>query len=153
MKILSRVSMVFIAVPLVAVLYTSFDMILFVQPERKEMAAGTLRYMFSYENYVHEGGFARLILAIIGLLILFLPYRRGERWAFAALLILLFAYEIPVFFFGSIPNLGTWPIFRNWPEPRASSLAMMAFYNYFFTALWLVGLAVAAPLLLRKKTP
>jgi hypothetical protein len=153
MKTLSRVSLALIAVPLLAVLYTSFDMILFVQPERKAIAAGTLQYMFSYENYVHEGGFARLTLAMIGLLILFFPYRGGERWAFAALFILLFAYEIPVFFFGSIPTLGMWPIFRNWPNPRASSLAMMSFYSYFFTALWLVGLALAVPRLLREKTP
>ena len=54
--------------------------------------------MFSYENYVHEAGFARLVLSIVGLLILFIPYRKGERWAIVALGIIIFAYVIPVLF-------------------------------------------------------
>jgi glucan phosphoethanolaminetransferase (alkaline phosphatase superfamily) len=151
MKILTRVSLALIAIPLAATLWTSPDMILFVQPERAEIAAGTLRSMFSYEGFVHEAGFARFTLAIIGLLILFIPYRKGERWALAALVILIFGYQFPVFFFGSIPNLGTWPIFRNWPEPHASGLAMVGFYSYFFMALSLVGLALAMPRFLRGK--
>ncbi|MGA9938242.1 MAG: hypothetical protein WBP92_08360 [Candidatus Acidiferrales bacterium] len=78
MKILTRMSLAMIAIPLVAMLWSARWMILFVQPERAEIAAGRLRFMFSYENYVHEAGFARLVLSIVGLLILFIPYRKGR---------------------------------------------------------------------------
>jgi hypothetical protein len=81
-------------------------------------AAGELHYMFSYENWVHEAGFARLAISVVGLLILFNPFRRGERWAFIALLFLAAAYDVPVFLFGDVPNLGTWPVFRNWHLPQ-----------------------------------
>jgi hypothetical protein len=151
MKILTRVSLVLIAIPLVITLWTSLDMILFVQPERAQIEAGTLRYMFSYENFVHEAGFARLALAIIGLLILFIPYRKGERWALAALAVLIFVYQFPVFFLGSIPTLGTWPIFRRWPQPRASGLAMVRSLTYFPLGLSLAGLAIAMPRFLRRR--
>src|SRR5271166_952739 len=126
MNTLRRISLVLIAVPLVATLWTSFWLIPFVQPERADIAAGRLHSMFSYENYVHESGFARLTLAVIGLLILFVPYRKGERWALAAVCILIFAYQIPVFFFGAVPNLGTWPIFRNLPELRSTGVGLTA---------------------------
>ena len=149
MKNLHRISLILIAIPLAATLWSSHWMIPFVQPERAEIRAGTLHYMFSYENFVHEDGFARLTLSIIGLLIVLIPYRRGERWALAALVTLLFCYQLPVFLFGSIPNLGTWPIFRKLPEPRSPSLAMMMVYVYLMPALTFAGLALALPRFLR----
>jgi len=151
MNILTRVSLALIAIPLVVTLWTSPDMIFFVQPERAEIAAGTLRYMFSYENFVHEAGFSRIALSSMGLLILFIPYRKGERWALAALAILIFLYQIPVFFLGSIPTLGTWPIFRNWPQLRASNPATAGILVYFFTGLSLIGLALGMPRFLRGR--
>jgi hypothetical protein len=99
-------------------LWSTLYVIPFVQPERAQIAAGELHYMFSYENWVHEAGFARLAISVVGLLILFNPFRRGERWAFIALLFLAAAYDVPVFLFGGVPNLGTWPVFRNWHLPQ-----------------------------------
>ncbi len=151
MNILQRVSMGLIAISLLALLGSSPEMILFAQPERGQIAAGTLRSTFSYENFVHEAGFARFTLGAIGLLILFVPYRKGERWALAALVILLLAYWLPVFIFGSIPNLGTWHAFRNWPQSRSSGVARMQWYNFSFTALLFLGLVLAAPRFLRRK--
>jgi hypothetical protein len=151
MNIVQRVAMGLIAISLVALLWSSPDMILFAQPERGQIAAGTLRSTFSYENFVHEAGFARFTLAAIGLLILFIPYRRGERWALAALVILLLAYWLPVFIFGSLPNLGTWHAFRNWPPSRNSGVAMTQWYNFSFTALLLLGLVLTAPRFVRRK--
>jgi hypothetical protein len=151
MSILTRFSMLLIAISLVALLWTSPGMILFMQPERGQIATGALRSMFSYENFVHEAGFGRLTLAVIGLMILFIPFRKGERWAMAALVILLFAYWLPVFIFGSIPNLGAWPIFQNLPHHQSSSLAMVRWYTLFFTALLLVGLALTAPRFVRRR--
>ncbi len=151
MKTLHRISLVLIAIPLVTILWSSFSMIVFVQPERKEIAAGRLGGMFSYENFVHEAGFARLVLAVIGLLILFIPYRKGERWAFVALAVLAVCYVLPVGFFGSIPNLGTWQIFRNLPEERVSSIASVNFQRYFFTIMAFSGLVIAVPQLIRDR--
>jgi len=127
-------------------------MIVFVQPERAEIAAGKLHYMFSYENVVHEAGIARLTLALIGLLILFVPYRKGERWAWVALCILVLAYEIPVFLFGAIPTLGMWSVFRNLPKPRSASLATETFLIYSTTASLVLGLALGLPLFHQRKT-
>lgn len=83
MKFLARLSIALIAVSLAFPLWTSLYLIPFAQPGRAQIAAGKLHYMFSYENWVHEAGFGRLAISIIALLILFIPYRKGERWAFA----------------------------------------------------------------------
>jgi hypothetical protein len=151
MKTLTRFSMVMIAIPLIATLWSARWMITFVQPERAQIAAGTLHFMFSYENFVHEAGLARLVLSIIGLLIVFIPFRKSEPWAFAALCTLIFVYEIPVFVFGAIPNLGTWPIFQNWSGPRAVSLGMYNFSRLLYAVLPLVGIALAVPGFLKSK--
>src|SRR5277367_822264 len=117
-KSLKRISIALIAISLALPLWSALYLIPFVQPETRQVQAGELHYVFSYENWVHEAGFGRLAISIIALLILFIPYRRGERWAFAALVILAVAYYVPVFLYGAIPNLGTWPLFRNWNPPQ-----------------------------------
>ncbi len=124
-------------------------MILFVQREPLEYVGTQLR--FSYANLVHEAGFARLSLAVIGLLVLLIPYRKVERWAFIAIGILIICYEIPVFFFFSVPNIGYWSIFRSVPEIHTSSFETINFYRYLFTILALAGLVMAAPLFIRKQ--
>ena len=151
MNTLKRISIVLIAVPLVATLWSSYWMIPFVQPERTEAAATTHYVFFSYENFVHEAGIARLTIALIGLLILLIPYRKGERWALAALFVLIFVYEVPVFVFGAIPNLGTWPIFRNWPGPESPSLAEAIWSNYLMAALSVAGLALGSVISMRRR--
>lgn len=146
MKIL-RISTVLIASSFVLPLWSALSMILFVQPER---ASGGIHSIFSYENYIHEAGFARLAISIISLLLLFVPYRRGERWAFAALVILAFIYYVPVFLFGAFPNLGTWSYFRNFHQP--GSIGMWVFWSsYLLTGFLVLGLLLAAPVFLRVK--
>jgi|GEM_PF-2805468 hypothetical protein len=141
MKSLHRVSLVLIAIPLLALLWGSRWMIVYVQPEgfRGEIT----------DNWVHEIGFARLTLAIIGLLILFIPYRKSERWAFVALAILVVFYVLPAVFFLSNTNLGHWEILHKlaWPEPgpRSISLAELNFDRHFFPILAFAGLAIAVP--------
>lgn len=147
MKILHRISIFLIAIPLLATLWSSVSMIFFVQHER---LAGS-GVDFYYGNLVHEAGFARLTLAVIGLLVLFIPYRNAERWAFAALALLMICYEIPVFLFGSMERLGSWPIFRNLAESTTSSIQTMNFERYFFTIVALSGLAIAIPIFARKR--
>ena len=150
MKALTRLSIVLIATSLALPLSSALHLIPFVQPERAQIATGELHYMFSYENFVHDAGFGRLAISIIALLILFIPYRRGERWAFAALVILAVAYYVPVFVFGAIPNLGTWPVFRNLPQTRVANLAWES-WSIIFTAFLILGLAMSAPVFFRRK--
>lgn len=152
-RTIRNVSMGLIAISLSLPIWSALYLIPFVQPERNQIAEGQIHYMFSYENFVHEAGFGRLAISIIALLILLIPYRRGERWAFAALVILAVAYYVPVFLFGAIPNLGSWPLFRNWnlPEPKAANFALQYWSSLFLTTFLVVGLAMSAPLFFRKK--
>jgi len=53
-KSLTRISIVLIAISLALPLWSAFYLIPFVQPERAQIQAGELHYMFSYENWVHE---------------------------------------------------------------------------------------------------
>ncbi len=126
-------------------------MMAFVQVERLETADHP-QTLFKFENFVHEAGFARLTLAVIGLLILFIPYRKGEPWAFAALVVLTVCYVLPVFFLDAL-NLGFWHIFPVRPNFGTTSLAPMNFYRYVLTILALAGLGLALPQFLatRKK--
>jgi hypothetical protein len=151
-KFLTRLSVALVAVSLAFPLWTSLYLIPLVQPERGEIAAGKLRYMFSCENWVHEAGFARLAISIIALLILFIPYRKGERWAFAALVILAFVYYVPVFYYGAIPNLGTWPFFQRWhlPQAKTANLTLEWWTVLLVTASLLLGLAISVPVFFRK---
>ena len=153
MKILTHLSIGLNAISLALTLWSALYLIPFVQPETRQIQAGTLHYMFSYENWVHEAGFGRLTISIIALLILFIPYRRGERWAFVALAFLAVAYYVPVFIFGGIPNLGSWPTFRNWnlPQPRVANLEWEFWSTFLLTAFLVLGLAMSVPFFFRKK--
>jgi hypothetical protein len=153
MNSIMRLSIALIAISLALPIWSAMFLIPFVQPERAQIAAGELQYMFSYENFVHEAGFARLAISILALLILFIPYRKGERWAFGALAILAVVYYVPVFLYGAIPNLGTWPLLRNWnlPQPRVSNLTLQGWFSFFLTAFLVAGLAASAPLFFRRK--
>jgi hypothetical protein len=152
-KSLTRLSIVLIAISLALPLWSALYLIPFVQPERAQIATGQLHYMFSYENSVHEAGFGRLAISIIALLILFILYRKGERWAFAALVILTVAYYVPVFLYGGIPNLGTWALFRDWNlrQSRVANLAWQYWSSFFLTAFLILGLAISAPVFFRRK--
>ncbi|MGA8013642.1 MAG: hypothetical protein WB949_14515 [Candidatus Acidiferrales bacterium] len=143
MKILHRISIVFIAIPLLVMLWSSRWYILYtVPPGRSDMH-------FEPEGLNHEAGFARLALAVIGLLILFIPYRKGERWAFAALAVLTVFYVLPAFFF-FLPHLeSSIPAVRNLPRPPALGIAQVYYETKFFTALVLAGFAMAVPQFIR----
>ena len=144
MKTLHRISLVLIAVPLLAALCSSLPMIAFVEHERWYDAAGI--GVAGYGTLFHEAGFARLTLAVIGLLILFIPFRKGEAWAFAALAVLMICYVLPVGFFLSITNLGRWPILRDFSRgPRLIGIAGVDFERHFFPALAFAGFAMAVP--------
>ena len=151
MKTLHRISLGLIAIPLLALLWGSRWMIVYVQPEgfRGQIT----------DNWVHEIGFARLTLAIIGLFILFIPYRKSERWALLALAILMVFYMLPAGIFLSNTNFGHWEILHKlaWPEPgpRTVSSAELNFERLIFPILAFAGLTIAVPQFIRgrKNTP
>jgi hypothetical protein len=144
MKTAHRVSLFLIAVPLLAALWSSLSMIAYVEQVPFYSASGIR--VFGFETFMHEAGFARLSLAVIGLLILFIPYRKGEAWAFAALAVLMICYVLPVGFFLSMTHLGRWPILREFSSgPRILGLAGVDFVRHFFPALAFAGLAIAVP--------
>lgn len=151
MKSLTRLSVVLIAISLALPLWSALYLIPFAQPERIQIAAGELHSMFSYENLAHEAGFGRLTISMIALLILLIPFRKGERWAFAALVILAVAYYVPVFLFGAIPNLGSWPVFRSLPQPKVSGIPWQYGAVFLLTAFLIFGLAMSAPVFFRTK--
>jgi len=151
MKTLKRISMAMIGIPLVVMLWSAWWLIFYVQPEPTQFAAGTVHFLFSLAPDAHEAGFARIALSIIGLLILFIPYRKGERWAVAALAVLMICYALPVFFFWSIPNLGKWQIFRGLPEPPVLGIAAVNYYSHLFTTLAFAGLAIAVPYFITRR--
>jgi len=146
MKTLNRISMAMIGISLLIMLWSAWWYIFFEPPTRAQLEASTSRLVVVSDAMdVHDVGFARIALAIIGLLILFIPYRKGERWAFAALAVLILCYGLPVFLFWSIPHLGRWQIFRTLPVPPVLGLATVYSYTHWFTALALVGLAIGVP--------
>ena len=151
MKSLSRLSVVLIAISLALPLWSALYLIPFAQPERAQIAVDEPHSMFSYENLAHEAGFGRLAISMIALLILLIPFRKGERWAFAALVILAVAYYVPVFLFGAIPNLGSWPVFRSLPQPKVASIAWQYWSVFLLTAFLVIGLAMSAPVFFRTK--
>lgn len=124
-------------------LWGSRWMVVYVQPEglRGEIT----------DNWIHEIGFARLTLAVVGLLIIFIPFRKKERWAFAALAILIICYVLPAGFLFNT-HLGDWQILRKlaWPGPRSVSSAEMNFDRYFFPILAFAGLVIALPQFMRR---
>lgn len=136
--------MFFIAVPLLAILWSSLWEISFVQAEHLEI--GTSGAMFRYDNWPHQAGFSNLALALIGLLILLIPYRKTEPWAFVALAVVMICYLLPTYFFPfSVPGGGLGQILRHLQSSRTISLAAVNFYRYLLAVLALAGLALAVP--------
>ena len=139
MKIAHRVSLFLIAVPLAKMLWSSLPMVLYDQSLEA-------RRVYYDEYWIHEIGFAQLTIAILSLLILLIPYRKGERWSFVALAVLMVCYVLPEGFFLSMTHLGRWPILRGFSSgPRSMGLPAVDFERHFFPALAFAGLAIAVP--------
>jgi len=134
-----RVSLFLIAIPLAKLLWSSIWMVIY---------DGSLqaRRVYDDENWIHEVGYARLTIAILSLLILLIPFRKGERWSFVALAVLMICYILPEGFFLSMTHLGRWPILREFSSgPRLLGLAEVDFERHVFPGLAIGGLAIAVP--------
>ena len=139
MTIAHRVSLFLIAVPLAKMLWSSLPMVLYDEPLEA-------RRVYFDEYWIHEIGYAHLTIAILSLLILLIPYRKGERWSFVALAVLMVCYILPEGFFLSMTHLGRWPILREFSSgPRVIGLVGVNFERHFFPPLAFAGLAIAVP--------
>jgi cell division protein FtsW (lipid II flippase) len=145
MKILHRISLVLIAVPLAKMLWSSLSMVMYDESLQA-------RRVYYDENWIHEIGYAQLTIAILTLLILLIPYRKGERWSFVALAVLMVCYILPEGFFLSMTHLGRWPILRHFSSgPRSLGLAEVDFERHLFPSLAFAGLAIAVPYFLTSR--
>jgi hypothetical protein len=125
-------------------------MITFVQvEERRQVYEREVRRGEIYEQLVHEAGFARAAMACTGLLILFIPFRKRQRWGWLALATLLVIYFLPAL---SIPLLRPFPGWQIFYEGiRTPGLARGAFLNLLSSACMLVGLVLSFPSFFLKR--
>jgi len=145
MTIAHRVSLFLIAVPLAKMLWSSLPMVMYDESLQA-------RRVYYDENWIHEIGYAQLTIAILSLLILLIPYRKGERWSFVALAVLMVCYILPEGFLLSMTHLGRWPILREFSAgPRVIGLAGVDFVRHFFPALAFAGLAIAVPYFITRR--
>jgi hypothetical protein len=144
MKILHKISLVLIAAPLLMLVWSSRWMIDYGWQERATVAVQK-QAAFKAETLVHEAGFARITLALIGLTVLLVPYRRGEPWAFGVLVVLTLCYWLPVFLLGGRPSFGSWRIFQLSTDFGSSSPEPTNLFRYVLPILSLAGLALAVP--------
>ena len=152
MKTLHRISIAMIGISLLVMLWSARWFIFFEPPTRAQIEAGPSHYVVVSDAMdVHDTGFARIALSLIGLLILLIPYRKGERWAAAALLVLMVCYALPAFFFWSFPNLGKWQIFRSLADSPVLGFDTVAYYSHLFTTLALAGLVIGVPYFLASR--
>lgn len=143
MNIRGRVSMVLVSIPLLALLFRAYHMVTFVQITERMERRGII-----YEHFVHEAGFAQVAIAAIGLLILFIPFRKRESWAWWALTLLLLIYFVPTLVLPHLRPFPGWDIL--WQGIFTPGLARSVFLSLLFPALMLVGLALSAPQFFRK---
>ncbi len=121
-------------------------MITFVQSS--ERVAHSLEI---YEFVVKEGGYARITISIIGLLLLIKLFRSKELWVWISLFLILVLYVFPVFVYPfSIPSLKE---FLDLGQLRSSWLARFRFEAYTFCLLMVVGLGMFLPSIFRRKGP
>jgi hypothetical protein len=101
---------------------------------------------------IHEAGYARLAIAVVGLLILLVPFRRRQFWAWLALLVLVVLYLLPASHVG--PALFSYTRLRGLVRLRqTSSLARVLLTNLALLVSALVGLALSLPLMLGHRDP
>lgn len=126
-----RLTAVLICVPLVVLLYSAHPMITFSQEEdRRQIYERKIRQLEIYEPIVHEAGFARATVAVIGMLLVFIPFRRGQPWSWLALLILMSLYLVPTFVLPFLLPFRGWHVL--YEGIRTPGLARLAFLNLFF---------------------
>lgn len=140
---LIRISVILVLVPLIALGLSSFLLIRYVHT-----ATGQCNVETSDAPIMHEAGFARLTIAVIGLTLLFIPFRRLEMWGWGGLAVILLAYILPTFvrpIGDRFDPLQTFHLAR-----EGYPLARLKLENYFFSGFLLAGLLLSLPQFIKK---
>jgi len=143
MKIARVISMVLLGIPLVAVMISGIPMLKYIQQDVRTLATEhLLQYPFLCEISIHEAGYARMALGLIGLVLLLFPFRKGDRSAWLALAVILL-YQIQVFIFLGRSGLPSWQEFR---ELLTGSLLPRALVlDYVFPVMFFLGFIISLP--------
>ena len=143
------VSMALICIALLAVLFDSIPMLTAGPLTERIEPEGGGYYLMRYDHFVRASGYAGITFAAMGLLILFIPFRKRELWAWFALAILVFMYIFPTSAIRLLVPFPGWHIFyQGIFEP---GLPRNALLTLLFDALMLLGLALSAPHFFRKR--
>lgn len=147
MRVRKKLAVVLIMVTLVGMLCSSFPMILFKQlsPVISGEAA-----VHRWDYHVREAGYGRVAIAVVGLIILAIPFRRGQRWAWWSLTFTFVSYVVPAFVLPVLVPFPGWHIFSDWMGDPG--LARNVFSNLLFPFLMGLGLCLSLPDFLRGET-
>jgi hypothetical protein len=148
MKNTLRIGMGLIAVSLVALIVSSAHMVNYVQYDVRSLSdQHLLKFPFICEQSIREGGFSRIALGSLGLLILAIPFRRRELWAWISLAI-IFLHHLRVFVL--LPETYRLPTWYDVKELALQPGLRILLFNLLFPALLLIGLAISLPSFLRS---
>lgn len=89
----------------------------------------------------HEVGYARLILGVLGLFILFIPFQNRRKWAWIALFIFEILYLIPCWVLPFASGYSDFP--GLFAQIRDSELARIALENLLAATCMLIGLGIS----------
>ena len=141
--------MVLISTSLVALLLSSVS-VFKLEPWTEEILLPDGRKLsVRSDHFEREVAFARVAIALSGLLLVWIPFRKGQLWAWCAVALLLFAYLIPIFIIPIMVPFPGWHIF--WEGVFEPGLARGAFLNIFFSTLMFLGLILTLPYFLRPR--
>jgi hypothetical protein len=135
------VSIALIACKPVGLLVRAARMVGFEQPRE---TTGT-RLVVRYDLYVHEIAYATIALAIVMLLIVCIPFRKREKWAWWAVSVVAATYIVPEFLLPYFVNPLRPPyVLWSWIHDSGPA-AGFAFVSVLLSILTLLGLVTAIP--------
>jgi hypothetical protein len=148
MNIVRAVSIFLCGVPLLALSVSSASRISYVQEDVRTLASEhALKYPLLSEISIHEAGYARLAIGLIGLVLLTFPFRKGDLSSWIALAI-IFLYQVPVFLLPRWTQMPGWQDLRMLFSPGMPRVLVL---NLVFPVLFLLGLVVSLPGFLRVR--
>ena len=149
MKTTRAISMVLLGVPLLALIASSIGMVKYIQEDVRALATQhLLQYPFLCEITIHEAGYARIALGLIGLVLLLFPFRKGDRSAWLALAIILL-YQIKVFILPTGQGVPSWQLLKE--IVTRPELPRMLVLNLVFPTMFLLGFIISLPSFWRLK--
>jgi hypothetical protein len=135
------IAVILVAGPLLVFAWGSWPMITFHQTPQDKLATH-----FVYDSYVREAGYARLTLAITGIILALIPFRRRERWAWFCLATILLLYILPtrILIYGR--TMVSWDSWKaTFGHFSSSQVASIRVFDHLLTALILLGLLLNFP--------